>query len=171
MRIRNFSVLIAAILFSGGAASGPSLIVGDSGGQLDYGYGNSRWTGFTSDLNANFASVTVVSNFENLGTLLAANSILVDQRWVDGSLSALEVANISTCIASGGISIFSQNVATLWSSNVMTLLDINVVDDDFASKSDNRQFARSTAKWLSVPTPAGLPLFAMAALGARRRRG
>jgi hypothetical protein len=232
MRTTRTGVMMTLCLIAGSAASAQSLIVGDSGGQLDYGYGYADWTGFTNDLNANFASVTVVTTFENLAQLLAADSILVDQRWTNGALSALEVSNLSTCIASGkrvllvgenstwqawndqilgivggsfagdgggilsvvnpdpiltagvnsiqpispglaggGTSLFTQNVATLWGSNVMTLLDVNVVDDTFAGLANNRQFAKNTAKWLSVPTPGSLPLLVVAALGARRRRG
>lgn len=85
-------------------------------------------------------------------------------------------------VASGGTSLFSQNVATLWtaSQNVVSILSVNAIDDG-ATSAGNLQFETNLADWLNsgpqteVPEPASLILASLGALGLvpgaiRRRR-
>lgn len=79
---------------------------------------------------------------------------------------------------SGGTSLFTENFATLWGANLLTVLDINVFDDNHG----NIQWEQNVADYLAAPvsaTPlsASLPLFAsgLSALGLlgwwRKRKG
>ncbi|MFG0329972.1 MAG: hypothetical protein ACF8PN_08750 [Phycisphaerales bacterium] len=56
--------------------------------------------------------------------------------------------------AQGGLSLFSINTATVWdgdgSQNVLSLLDLNVIDDARWYRQDNRHFAVGIAEWLST---------------------
>jgi hypothetical protein len=70
-------------------------------------------------------------------------------------------------IAVGGTSLFSENVATLWGTNVVSLLSINVIDDE----RNNSQFDTNLANWLAgsgqvqVPEPATMLLFGLGLVG------
>ena len=68
-------------------------------------------------------------------------------------------------IAVGGTPLFDQNVATLWGSseNVLSILSVNIMDDDFISNNDNLTFSNNTAQWLAgtVPEPSCVVLVAM----------
>src|SRR4030042_1651803 len=82
-------------------AMGNSLLVSDSGGALGYGYGYSAWDNMTAALNAQFSTVTVVPNFQNLALMLGYDRLWLDQRWTSGSLTATEISNIGAFIATG----------------------------------------------------------------------
>jgi len=60
--------------------------------------------------------------------------------------------------------LFSRNVATLWgpSQSVLTLLSVNVIDDDYGASPSNQRFMNNMAQWLAVPEPSP---FALAGLG------
>ncbi len=55
-------------------------------------------------------------------------------------------------IANGGLNIFTTNTATLWSGNgtdnVLTMLDVNVFEDDRWNTLDGGVFSANVAKWL-----------------------
>lgn len=55
-------------------------------------------------------------------------------------------------IANGGLNIFTTNTATLWSGNgtdnVLTMLDVNVFEDDRWNTLDGGVFSANVAEWL-----------------------
>lgn len=67
-------------------------------------------------------------------------------------------------VASGGTSLFTYNFATLWGSNLLTVLDSNLFTDSFWNYNDNSVFATNIANWITadvapVPEPATMLLF------------
>lgn len=77
----------------------------------------------------------------------------------------------SSGIAEGGVALFDQNWATLWGSNVLTMLDTNPFDN--IRFDGNRPFAENVVSWLAVPAPgtAGAMGFGLMLGASRRRRG
>jgi len=66
-------------------------------------------------------------------------------------------------IAVGGLPLFDQNVATLWgtSQNVLSILSVNIMDDDYIVNNDNVTFSANTAEWLAgtpIPEPGSITL-------------
>ena len=61
-------------------------------------------------------------------------------------------------VSIGGQSLFDKNFATLWGSNVLTVLDVNVQSDAYWTVADNAQFGINVANWLASPSPAPLRL-------------
>ncbi|SEL93466.1 VPLPA-CTERM protein sorting domain-containing protein [Syntrophus gentianae] len=69
-------------------------------------------------------------------------------------------------LANGGTALFDQNFATLWGSNVLTLLDVNVLDNSYG----NAQFETNVANWVAdsgpvVPIPAAVWLLGSGLIG------
>lgn len=69
-------------------------------------------------------------------------------------------------LANGGTALFDQNFATLWGSNVLTLLDVNVLDDS----NGYVQFETNVANWIAdsgpvVPIPAAVWLLGSGLVG------
>jgi hypothetical protein len=82
-------------------------------------------------------------------------------------------------IATGGTSLFTENVATLWSANVLSILSVNVMDDTGYGVASNGQFANNVAVFLaggttSTPEPSTFGLYAAGLVAAgpflRRKR-
>lgn len=229
-------LFLAAIVLIASQAQA-SVLVSPSGGDIGYGYGFSKWSGFTSALDTASGNTVTVGNLNDLPTMLTYDALFVDQRWTGGSLSATELGNIASFIATGrrvamigennswaswnnqilglvggshggqssattspvvaneltagvgaislptagvangGTALFDVNWATLWNSNTLTLLDVNV----FANWSgNNAQFGTNVANWLTsggnngggnvpVPAPLALLLTGVASLLLARR--
>lgn len=73
-------------------------------------------------------------------------------------------------LVSGGMALFDKNWATLWGAgqNVLTMLDVNVVDDDYWNDLNDAQFAQNVANWISgrnVAVPDGGSCFFLLGLG------
>ena len=86
-------------------------------------------------------------------------------------VSSVRTAGAAT--VKGGTAFFDRNFATLWSNNVLTVMDTDVVDDRYWGELDNAAFAGNIADWLAAPVPApasalGLGLVGLTAM--RRRR-
>lgn len=68
-------------------------------------------------------------------------------------------------IANGGTNIFTVNTATLWdgngNQNVVTMLDVNVFEDDRWDTLDGAAFSSNVAEWLGSGPGAGGTLFAV----------
>jgi hypothetical protein len=108
----------------------------------------------------------VVMMGENHSWTLWNNSIL---NIVGGSYSGLDFSGVTASVVSneltngvdavgllasgvandGGISLFDQNFATLWGENVLTILDVNVFDDENGNLEDNMHFALNAANWIA----------------------
>lgn len=83
--------------------------------------------------------------------------------------------------AIGGTSLFDYNVATLWGDrlNVLTMLDANMLDDDYSLGNDGVKFQQNVVGWLSadvavVPEPGTFVLLVPALFGVGmvvRKRG
>lgn len=56
-------------------------------------------------------------------------------------------------LAAGGTQLFSQNVATLWSPNVLSILDLGVFEDQHLDDLDNTQFRDNVVNWITTPVP------------------
>ncbi len=89
--------------------------------------------------------------------------------------------------ANGGTALYSQNFATLWGDNVVTILDINIFSDGKWGVQDNAVFGTNVATWLAnsesaagsgsggggsapVPEPATMSLLIMGLAGMAVRR-
>lgn len=96
------------------------------------------------------------TNQESNGVYRVANAwpILTD------GVSSVEIPNGG--IANGGTSIFTTNTATVWSgngsSNVLTMLDVNVFEDDRWNTLDGAVFSANVAEWLGSGNAGGLSL-------------
>ncbi|MCC6907819.1 MAG: hypothetical protein IT430_07760 [Phycisphaerales bacterium] len=86
------------------------------------------------------------TNQESNGVYNVANQVPI---LTDG-VTSIEIPNGG--IASGGLNIFTTNTATLWSGNgtdnVLSMLDVNVFEDDRWNTLDGGVFAANVAQWL-----------------------
>jgi hypothetical protein len=93
---------------------------------------------------------------EPYDTYFAYSSSLVGNEITNGAPSIL---GFWVGVASGGTQLYSgKNFVTLWGSNVLTILDENVVEDYYQTSGfgDDAQFTTNVANWLaggSVPVP------------------
>lgn len=121
-RVMFLSLLLIAINFGAGATS---ILVSQSTGELGYGYGNSAWTNFTNALDtASGNGVVVVSDFTNLGQMLAYDALLLDQRWTSGALLAGEADNIAAFIATGRrvLMMGENDFWTSWNNQILSIV-------------------------------------------------
>jgi hypothetical protein len=79
-------------------------------------------------------------------------------------------------VASGGTSVFDQNVVTLWggAQNALSILSVNIQDDDYGANLDNPTFRTNVATWLAgsgqnVPEPSSVVLLAAGLLALASR--
>ncbi len=81
---------------------------------------------------------------------------------VNNSLTAgvTSLNTIADGIATGGTSLFNENVATLWGANqtVVSVLSVNVMDDIYGTSAGNLQFETNLANWLASPSPCAPPV-------------
>lgn len=57
-------------------------------------------------------------------------------------------------VASGGTALYFPNFATLWGDNVLTILDVNVFENDSLPLENNSVFATNVANWIAGLEPA-----------------
>ena len=72
--------------------------------------------------------------------------------------------------AGGGTSLFTYNFATLWNSNLLTVLDSNLFANAYWNYNNNSVFATNIANWVTadvepVPEPATMLLFGTGLVG------
>lgn len=123
--ILHIAVACATIFACTASANAGPILVSDSGGIAGYGYGYSNWDNFTNALNAASGNmVSVTPNLNNLGFMLGFDALLVDQRWVGGSLGATEVANITAFIATGRrVLMIGENSSwTSWNNQILGIV-------------------------------------------------
>jgi hypothetical protein len=136
------------------------LLVSDSGGTLNYGYGYSNWVNFTAAINSAFGgagNVTVVPDLTNAGQVAAADAVFLDQRWLTGTLSATEITNIQNFIASGKrIVMIGENSSwNPWDQQILGIVGGTFVTD----------FGGVTTPVLVHPLTAGVTQLNLAAAG------
>lgn len=117
---------------------------------------NDHWSGWDADILG-----IVGGRFSGIET---GNASIRGRRWINGvavsspalkhpltrDVDALEWT--ADGIALGGTPVFAVNVATLWGKtrNVLTVLSLNVVDDEHWFHQSNGQFAVNVASWLAA---------------------
>jgi len=105
---------------------------------------NNNWTTWNEQI-LSITGGTFGGNFSGNANAIVNNEITA------GVLSRYLPAS-GIVATGGGTALFDQNFATLWKGNVLTVLDINVLDDVYSGRASNDQFARNIAKWISTPT-------------------
>ncbi len=121
---RLLIVSLAAILLFGTAASAGTLLINQLNPYLDYGYGLSSWNTFTGDLNSAFGgagNITVSSaNLNDLGSMMAFDSLMVVARQPGEDLTATEIANITAYLATGRrvLLIGENDAGTAWNNSI-----------------------------------------------------
>lgn len=106
-------------------ADAASILVSDSGGSLNYGYGYSQWDNMTAALDAASGNqVSVVSDYTDLAQMLNYDALWLDQRWTGGSLSTTEISNISDYINTGRrvVMIGENNSWTTWNNQILDIV-------------------------------------------------
>jgi hypothetical protein len=122
---------------------------------------NSAWTAWNNSILA-----PVGGSYSGSDTSNTLTPVLVHEL-TDG---VTEWDTIADGIATGGTPLFDENVATLWGAglNVLSILSVNSIDDDFGADPGNLRFNDNLAAWLrggsrAVPEPAAWQLLAAAA--------
>lgn len=76
-------------------------------------------------------------------------------------VSAISLPSAGVSVGSSGTALFNVNFSRLYgtSSNVLTVLDVNVFDNSDISNSSNLQFADNVVNWLltAQPNPSAVP--------------
>ncbi|MHC5027479.1 MAG: hypothetical protein ACYTGR_12060, partial [Planctomycetota bacterium] len=142
--VKRISVAAIAIMLCAGTVEAASLLVsqGVDGRFFERYYGGADWSNLTAEIDARFDSVTVAADFEDLGQMLTFDRLWLDQRWLSGSLSATELANLATFIATGRrvVMIGENDLWAGWNNQILGL-----VGGSYASQSSG------TATALDVP--------------------
>jgi hypothetical protein len=117
------AVTFSAIAFISVQANATSVLVSPSNGDLNYGYGFSNWSGFTTALDTATGNNVTVGNLSNLSNMLTYDALMVDQRWTGGSLSAVEITNITNFAATGRkVFMVGENSSwTSWNSQILAI--------------------------------------------------
>jgi hypothetical protein len=78
----------------------------------------------TAALNAQFSTVTVVPNFQNLSQMLSYDRLWLDQRWTSGSLTSTEISNIAAFIATGRrvVMVGENDYWTSWDNQILSIV-------------------------------------------------
>lgn len=96
-------VIALGFLFAGRVFGTDLAVIQGAGGGADeeYFYGGSRWVEVSESIDGAFGSVTVLPDMSDINQLLSFDRLWVDQRWIDGSLTSLEVENLVSFIDTG----------------------------------------------------------------------
>lgn len=219
--ITAFAAILIALTAFVDAAAGQTLAATKETHGFGFGYGDVRYDNFSAELDARFASVTIITDLTDLNEMLQYDAIMVQIREWTAVLSSQESTNLSAYVATGrrvlmmgennlwtgwnnsllavvggsysgregdgvmtvlnpyspltdnvtsvdlpdgglalgGLSLFNTNFATVWSGdgteNVVSMLDVNVFEDDRWNTLDGGQFATNVTQWLSTGPGAG----------------
>jgi len=131
---------------------------------------NRSWTPWNTQI-LNIVGGTFVDDTEDMG-LVVTSSVYAH----DLTYSAPTIFLNSAGFVSGGKALYDINFATLWGaqSNVLTILDVNVMSDEYWGVQHNGQFSLNVANWVAdttvVPEPISSTLFVIGAgiLAGRR---
>jgi hypothetical protein len=170
---RLLRLIVAMIALWASPAYAVSLLVSQGAGttvnDANYYYGGSRWSELTNEINATFATVTVVPNLNNLSQLLAYDRLWIDQRWVPSSLGATELANIQSFIATGRrlVMIGENNSWTNWDNQILGLVGGTYAGESRITATPTTTHPELTAGVVPIPFPqnsygtasGGEPLF------------
>lgn len=105
---------------------------------------NDSWTAWNQQI-LSITGGTFGGMYNGLANAIVSNEITA-------GVSSCSLAASGIVTTGGGTALFDKNFATLWNENVLTVLDVNVFDDNYAGLANNDQFARNVAKWISTPT-------------------
>lgn len=168
---RSLLIVLATVGFVNGSMAHGSLLVSDSGGFANIGYGYSAWATFTQLLqNAAAGNVSVVNRLDNLNQLLSSDALLLDQRWFNGSLTDTEIANVKSFIATGRRAVlFGENsMWAAWDQQILSLVDgqyggeyngPSAVTAAQHQLTDGVDSLWTSASGLAAPSSASLSLF------------
>ncbi|MEP6835525.1 MAG: PEP-CTERM sorting domain-containing protein [Gemmatimonas sp.] len=147
------------------------------GGRL-YAFGeNAAWASWNANLLSLFGA-TGGGAASDVGTPLVANSLTAGVGSIDTPApGAIDNFN-------GGVDLFSNHIAGLFNSNSVVVLDINICDDGFSARADNKRFCQNIVDFtagapvevgpVTAPEPASLAMvgfgLAVAGVVARRRK-
>ncbi len=128
---------------------------------------NNSWTAWNNQI-LGIVGGTYAGEFAGSTSRLVVNEITAGAPTLDLPFAG------TAGLGGGGTALYDSNFATLWGANqnVLTVLDINVWDDDYWDVENGGVFGANVAAWLAVPEPgtASLLGFGLIGLAAFRRR-
>jgi hypothetical protein len=116
------AVILLLMIAGPAITQAATLLISQTGGDYPYGY-NSNWASMTLAINS-AVTVTVTSDFSNLAQMNSYDAIWLDQRGTTGTLSATEISNIQSFIATGKrVVLMGENSAwTPWNNQLMSIV-------------------------------------------------
>lgn len=109
---------------------------------------NHNWTTWNNSI------LSLVGGSYNRATFSGILTPRVENTLTAGVSSVyLPFGGIEAGLSTNGTQLFSQNFATLWSPNVVTILDFNIFNELYLPRKQNRQFMNNVVNWLTTPVP------------------
>jgi len=107
-------------------------------GDVPYWYGGGSWPDLTAAIDAACTSVTVLNDASDLNQMLLYDAVWLDQRWVGGSLTDTEEANLADIINSGRrvVMIGENGNWTGWDNQILGLVGGSYVGPDVSGPQD-----------------------------------
>jgi hypothetical protein len=128
MKLVPFACVLAVTLICSEVLA-VSLYIGRGAGsvgsinQVHYYYGGSQWPEMTATIDAGFDTITVAPALTDLDAMLAHDRLWVDSRAFFGAnLSAVEIDNIQTFIATGRRAVLMGERGEVWSTQILSIV-------------------------------------------------